>query len=68
MSQGNTTGAVALAILGVLFIGVAVFYVVANTTLLASTAGPHYKHAGVAVVLAVCCFVGANFVRNRASA
>ena len=54
-----------LAILGVLFIAAAIFYATTDTGLLASTVARHYKHAVVAAVLAVLCFVGANFVRRR---
>lgn len=64
-SKGSSAAAAALVILGVLFIGVAVFYAVSNTTFLASSAVHHYKHAAVAIAVAVVCFIAANFVRRR---
>jgi hypothetical protein len=54
-----------LAILGLLFIAVAIFYATTDTGLLASSVTRHYKHAVVAAVLGVLCFVGANFTRRR---
>lgn len=54
-----------LAMLGVLFIAVAIFYATTDTGLLASTVARHYKHAVVAAILALLCFVGANFSRRR---
>jgi hypothetical protein len=54
-----------LAILGVLFVAVAIFYATTDTGLLASSVTRHYKHAIVAAVLAVLSFVAANFTRRR---
>ncbi|MBJ7609544.1 MAG: hypothetical protein JF887_08985 [Candidatus Dormibacteraeota bacterium] len=58
--------AILLGLLGVLFVAFAVFYATTDTSLLASAVARHYKHAVVALVLAVLCFVGANFARRRA--
>ena len=57
--------AILLAILGVLFIAAAIFYATTDTGLLASAVTRHSTHAVVAAVLAVLCFVGANFSRRR---
>jgi hypothetical protein len=58
--------AVALGVLGVLFIVIAVLYALGVLQLFASTtSGPHYKHAILFVVLAVASFVAANFARPR---
>ena len=60
--------AVALGILGVLFVVVAVLYAIGGilpTFTSSSMAGPHYKHAILFAVLAVASFVGANFARPR---
>ncbi|HEX4580290.1 MAG TPA: hypothetical protein VH498_09850 [Candidatus Dormibacteraeota bacterium] len=57
--------AILLALLGVLFVAVAIFYATTDTGLLASAVGRHYKHAIVAAAVAVLCFVGANFARRR---
>ncbi len=54
-----------LALLGILFLVAAIFYATTDTSLLASAVARHYKHAAVAVVLAVLCFIGANFARQR---
>jgi hypothetical protein len=58
--------AVALGVLGIVFIIVAVLYALGVLQLFASTtSGPHYKHAILFVVLAVASFVGANFARPK---
>ncbi len=57
--------AILLALLGVLFVAVAIFYLTTDTGLLASAVGRHSKHAIVAAALAMLCFVGANFARRR---
>jgi hypothetical protein len=58
--------AVALGVLGVVFIVIAVLYAVGVLQLFASTtSGPHYKHAVLFAVLAVASFVAANFARPK---
>ncbi|MDQ6848128.1 MAG: hypothetical protein M3019_11215 [Candidatus Dormibacteraeota bacterium] len=58
--------AILLALLGVLFVALAIFYATTKTGLLASDATViHYKHAILCAALAVLCFVGANFARRR---
>ena len=57
--------ALVLVVIGVLFLAVAIFYATTATSLLASDFGHHYKHAVLAGVLGVLCFVGANLARNR---
>jgi len=60
--------AVALGVLGVVFIVVAVLYALGVLQILTSTtSGPHYKHAVLFVVLAVASFVAANFARPKTS-
>jgi len=54
-----------LALLGVLFIAFAIFYATTDTGLLAGAVARHYKHATVAAILGILCFVGANFARRR---
>ena len=66
MTSRNSLATVVLALLGVLFIALAIFYATTNTGLLASEVGRHYKHAIVAAVLGVLCFIAANFSRRRA--
>ena len=58
--------AILLALLGLVFLAFAVFYATTDTGLLASDVTRHYKHAIVAAVLGILCFVGANFARRRA--
>jgi hypothetical protein len=65
MNTRNPAVAALLALLGVLFAAVAIFYATTDTGLLASDVARHYKHAIVAAALAVLCFVGANFARRR---
>ena len=65
MTSRSPLPAILLALLGVLFIAVAIFYATTDTGLLASDVGRHYKHATVAAVLGILCFVGANFARRR---
>lgn len=65
MSSRTPLVAILLALLGVAFLAFAVFYATTDTHVLASEFGRHYKHAVVAVALAVLCFVGANFARRR---
>ena len=60
--------AVALGVLGVVFLVIAALYALGVLQLFASTStGPHYKHAILFVVLAVASFVGANFARPKAA-
>jgi hypothetical protein len=61
--------AVALGVLGVVFIVIAVLYAVGVLQLFASTtSGPHYKHAVLFAVLAVASLVAANFARPKTAA
>lgn len=58
--------AVALGVLGIIFVIVAVLYALGVLQLFASTSsGPHYKHAILFAVLAVASFVAANFARPK---
>ncbi len=60
--------AVVLGVLGVIFIVVAVLYLIGGilpTFTSSPVAGPHYKHAILFAVLAVASFVAANFARPR---
>ena len=58
--------AVALGVLGVIFIIVAVLYALGVLQIFTSTtSGPHYKHAILFIVLAVASFVAANFARPK---
>ena len=58
--------AVALGVLGVVFIVVAALYALGVLQIFTSTtSGPHYKHAILFVVLAVASFVAANFARPK---
>jgi hypothetical protein len=57
--------AAGLAVLGIVFLIVAALYALGVLQLLASTTGPHYKHAILFAVLAVASFVGANFARPK---
>jgi len=62
----SSSMAVALGVLGVVFIIVAVLYALGVLQIFTSTtSGPHYKHAILFVVLAVASFVAANFARPR---
>ena len=61
--------AVALGVLGVVFIVIAVLYAVGVLQLFASTtSGPHYKHAVLFAVLAVASLVAATFARPKTAA
>lgn len=64
--QSNAPLMILLLVAAVAFVALAVFYFTANTSLLASEQGKHYKHGILALVLAAASLVGANFVRNRA--
>jgi hypothetical protein len=59
----SNTVAIGLGVLGVVFLIVAALYALGVLQILASTSGPHYKHAILFTVLAVASFVGANFAR-----
>jgi len=60
--------AVALGVLGAVFIVIAALYAVGVLQIATSSAtGPHYKHAILFAVLAVASFVGANFARPKAA-
>ena len=65
MTTRSSMPTILLAVLGVLFVAAAIFYATTDTGILASGVARHYKHAIVAAVLAVACFIGANFARNR---
>jgi hypothetical protein len=55
-----------LVALAVVFVVLAVLYLVAILNFAASTTGtPHVKHAVVLAGLAVACLVGASFLRPR---
>lgn len=63
--KSNST-AVALVILGVLFLIIGALYAVGVLQFFASTtSGPHYKHAILFAVLALASFVAANFARPK---
>ncbi len=67
MTRSNSL-AVALGVLGVVFIVVAALYALGVLQILtSSSSGPHYKHAVLFAVLAVASFVGANFARPKAA-
>jgi hypothetical protein len=61
---GNMPLAIGLLVLAAVFLVGAVFYLTATTSLLASSAGHHYKHGVLAVILAALCLIGANFARR----
>ena len=61
----STTTAIGLGVLGIVFLIVAVLYALGVLQFLASTSGPHYKHAILFTVLAVASFVAANFARPK---
>jgi hypothetical protein len=61
--------AVALGVLGIVFLVIAALYALGVLQILtSSSSGPHYKHAILFAVLAVASFVGANFARPKAAA
>ncbi len=61
--------AVALGVLGVVFIIVAALYALGVLQIATSSdSGPHYKHAILFAVLAVASFVAANFARPKTAA
>ena len=64
----SNTVAVGLGVLGVIFVILAILYVIGGilpTFTSSDIAGPHYKHAILFVVLAVASFVAANFARPK---
>lgn len=62
----SNTVAVALGVLGVVFIIVAALYALGVLQIFTSTtSGSHYKHAVLFAVLAVASFVAANFARPK---
>ena len=64
----SNTAAIGLGALGIIFVIVAVLYVIGGllpTFTSSSEAGPHYKHAILFAVLGVASFVAANFARPR---
>jgi hypothetical protein len=62
--SGNLPLAIGLLALAAVFVVAAVFYLIATTSLLAGSAGHHYKHGVLALILAVLCLIGANFARR----
>jgi len=54
-----------LAIVGVVFLVLAVLYALGDINVFTTPAAHHYKHAAVAVVVAVVCFIGANYTRPK---
>ncbi|HKC18296.1 MAG TPA: hypothetical protein VKE27_01565 [Candidatus Dormibacteraeota bacterium] len=64
----NNSAAVGLGVLGIIFVIIAILYVIGGilpTFTSSDIAGPHYKHAVLAAVLAVASFVAANFARPK---
>ena len=64
----SNTVAVALGVLGIIFVIVAVLYVIGGilpTFTSSGIEGPHYRHAVLFAVLAVASFVAANFARPK---
>jgi hypothetical protein len=64
----SSSAAVALGVLGIVFVVVALLYVIGGvlpTFTSSAVAGPHYKHAILFAVLAVASFVAANFARPK---
>lgn len=64
----SNTVAVALGMLGIVFVIAAVLYVIGGvlpTFTSSGMEGPHYKHAILFAVLAVASFVAANFARPK---
>jgi hypothetical protein len=64
----SSSAAVALGVLGIVFVVVALLYVIGGvlpTFTSSAAAGPHYKHAILFAVLAVASFVAANFARPK---
>lgn len=58
--------ALALGVVGVVFIIVAALYALGVLQIAtSSSSGPHYKHAILFAVLAVASFVAANFARPK---
>jgi hypothetical protein len=57
--------AVGMGVLGVVFLIIAGLYAIGVLQVLASTSGPHLKHALLFAVLAVASFVAANFARPK---
>jgi hypothetical protein len=64
----SSTVAVGLGVLGIIFVILAILYVIGGilpTFTSSDIAGPHYKHAILFAVLAVASFVAANFARPK---
>jgi len=61
----SNTLAVGLGVLGIVFLIIAALYALGVLQILASTTGPHYKHAIAFVLVAVASFVAANFAREK---
>jgi hypothetical protein len=69
MSQNRTAiffGAIVVAIIAILL---AVYYAIPmNSHFLASSPGPHYKHAAVFGAIAAVCIIGALVTRPKSAA
>ncbi len=61
---GNAPLAIGLLVLAAVFAVVAIFYLTTTTHFLANSTARHYKHAILAIILAVLCLIGANFARR----
>ena len=66
MQSGSRPLMLGLVALAVVFVVLAILYLLAVINFAASSTGtPHVKHAVVLGVLAVACLVGASFLRPR---
>lgn len=61
----STPVAYGFLVVGLLCVVAAVLYALGVLQLLASTSGPHYKHAILFAVLAVACLIAFNFARPK---
>ena len=64
----SNTVAAGLGIIGIIFVVIAVLYVIGGilpTFTSSGIEGPHYKHAVLFAVLAVASFIAANFARPK---
>ncbi len=64
--SGNMPLAIGLLVLAVVLAILGIFYLTTTTSLLADSTARHYKHAILALVLAVLSLIGANFARRAA--
>ena len=56
---------IGLVLLAVVFVILAALYYTGSIQFLASSSGPHHKHAYALIGLAVVTLIAANFVRSR---